>query len=159
MKESVKENQERVKNPSPVKKSQGKMEKSSSKEKGKLNLYLFRGHGILWDRARDKALCRFGPDDKLVTTDVRLISILLKKGFKFKTKNPITKKVLGEAYKTFKKEIKEKENRLKDTKFDRKILNSMRISELRVLSRAKKIRVLQIPNKQEMINQLLGARR
>lgn len=133
--------------------------KNPSLAKQKLNLYMFYGpEGILWDKARNKALCRFR-DGKFVTTDIRIIAILLKKKFKFKTKHPVTKKVLNEVYKTYRKEISELEKKSKEHEFDRKKLNSMRISELRILGKTKKVELLQFMTKQEMINRLLGARR
>jgi len=149
-----------------TKKKQGKVE-TPSPAKNKLNLYLFHGNGIVWDRARDKALCRF-EKGKLLTNDIRTIAILVKKRYKYKAKHSIAKDILDEAYNSYKKEIKANEKQSRDqlTKtldrlktYDRKKLNNMRIPELKVLIKAKKIRLLPFMTKQEMINRLLGARR
>jgi len=140
--------------------------KAPSPVKNKLNLYSFRGQGIVWDRARNKALCRF-EKGRFLTNDIRTIAILVKKQFKYKTKHPVSKDILNEAYSAYKKEIEANEKQLQKDRagvlkklkgYDRKQLNSMRISELKVLFKAKKIRPLQVMTKQDMINRLLGVR-
>ena len=131
----------------------------------KLNLYIFYGNGVIWDKAKNKALCRF-EDGKLLTNDIRIISILVKRRFKYKTKKPIAKEILNKSYKAYKNEIKRNEyqvkaddKKLNEQKFDRKKLNNLRVSELKALMKAKKLRFTQITPKQEMVNLLLGARR
>jgi len=152
--------------PQGTKKKQGEV-KEPSPVKNKLNLYVFRGNGIVWDRARNKALCRF-EKGRFLTNDIRTIAILVKKQFKYKTKHPVAKDILNEAYSAYKKEIETNGKQLQDDRaevlkklkgYDRKQLNSMRISELKVLFKAKKIRPLQVITKQDMINALLGKRR
>lgn len=141
--------------------------KTPSPVKNKLNIYVFYGNGIIWDRARNKALCRF-EKGKFLTNDIRIIAILVKKRFKYKTKHPVAKDILNKAYNDYKKEIEANEKQTQDfltktldrlKKYGRKELNSMRLSELKILLKAKKIRPSQIMTKQEMINRLLGAKR
>lgn len=139
-------------------KTQGEGNPSLAKKRKLLNIYVFYGHGVIWDRARNKALCKFR-DGKLTTTDIRLIAILLKEKFKFKTGHPVAEETLDKVYQTYKKEIGKQKRQSKRLEFDRKKLNSMKISELRILFKAKKIRLLQIMTKQDMINRLLGAKR
>ena len=137
-------------------KTQGEGNPSLAKKRP--NIYVFYGRGVIWDRARNKALCKFR-DGKLLATDIRIIAILLKEKFKYKTKHPATEEVLTRVYEAYKKEISKQKRQSKRLEFDRKKLNSMRISELRILFKAKKIRLLQIMTKQDMVNRLLGARR
>lgn len=139
-----------------TKQEEGK--KHPSPDKKRLNLYMFYGNGVIWDKAKNKALCRF-EKGKLLTTDIRTISILLKRRFRYKTKLPITKSVLNKAYSDYKKEIRASEKKPVNTGYDRKILNNMRITELKILAKVKKIRLMQEISKTEIINRLLGARR
>ena len=141
--------------------------KTPSPVKNKLNIYVFRGNGVVWDKARNKALCRF-EKGRFLTNDIRIIAILVKKQFKYKTKHPVAKDILNKVYAEYKEEIKANEKQLQNDQAkilkrlkgcDRKQLNSMRISELKMLVKAKKIRLSQIMTKQDMINALLGARR
>ena len=83
------------------KKTQGEVKKLPS---AKLNLYQFKGHGIIWDRGRNKALCKF-EDGRFITNDIRTIAILLKRKYKYKTKHPIAKTILEKAYNAYKKEV------------------------------------------------------
>lgn len=131
----------------------------------KLNLYRFKGNGVVWDRAKNKTLCRF-ENGELITNDIRIIAILLKKHYKYKTKHPLAREILNKSYNAYKYEIKRNEKRIEaeekeltERKLDRKKLNNMRIPEIKALVKAKKIRITPITTKQEMINSLLGTRR